>query len=364
MANLMDKIAKASEGGATLNESKYLQEAGEAPTNVPAINIGLSGDMDGGLAPGSTIIAGPSKHFKTMFALIMMKAYMDKYPDAVGLFYDSEFGASNEYFETVGIDTSRVFHEPIVHIEDLKFKAMQQLEQFERGDRVFILIDSIGNLASKKEAEDAKNQNSAADMSRAKEMKSLYRTITPYLSKIGIPMVAINHTYDTMEMYSKKVVSGGQGPMLSSDTVWIVGRRQDKNPQKELEGYNFIIKIEKSRTVKEGSQIPVMVSFESGIKKYSGLLDMALETGHVYKPKKGWYTRAIADSNGELREDKNWREAQVLNSDEFWEPILEETDFKQKVKEMYELAGSSSIIQFDDEVADTSLIEEETPDEE
>ena len=77
-------------------------------TQVPMINVALSGDPDGGLSSGLTVLAGPSKHFKTSFGLLMAAAYLDKYEDAVLLFYDSEFGSPQQYFTVVRYDTSRV----------------------------------------------------------------------------------------------------------------------------------------------------------------------------------------------------------------------------------------------------------------
>jgi hypothetical protein len=125
------------------------------PTSIPAINIALSGKLDGGLTPGLTMWAGPSKHFKTAFSLLMAKSYLDKYPDAALLFYDSEFGTPQSYFDSFGIDSKRVIHTPLTNIEQLKFDVMTQLEGVERSDHLIIIIDSIGNLASKKEVEDA-----------------------------------------------------------------------------------------------------------------------------------------------------------------------------------------------------------------
>jgi RecA/RadA recombinase len=179
----------------------------------------------------------------------MAKAYMDKYPESVLLFYDSEFGTPQAYFDSFKIDASRVLHTPITDIEQLKFDIMSQLDQINRGDRVIIVIDSVGNLASKKEVEDALKQNSAADMTRAKQLKSLFRMVTPHLNLKDIPMVVVNHTYMTQEMFSKPVVSGGTGIYYSADNIYIIGRQQEKEGT-EVVGYNFIINVEKSRFVK------------------------------------------------------------------------------------------------------------------
>ena len=165
------------------------------PTDIFALNIALSGDLYGGFQSGLTLVAGPSKHFKTLLMLFAAKAYMDKYPEAIMLFYDSEFGTPADYFKALQFDLSRIVHTPITNLEELKFDIMAQLENIDRTDKIFIAVDSLGNLASKKEVEDALKESSAADMTRAKQMKSVFRMVTPHLTLKDIPMWAVNHTY-------------------------------------------------------------------------------------------------------------------------------------------------------------------------
>jgi len=157
--SIMDKLKKNSKvkESSILADSKFFTEKDMVKTDVPMINVALSGSVDGGLAPGLTVLAGPSKHFKTSFALIMASAYLKRYDDAVLLFYDSEFGSPQAYFENFDIDTKRVLHTPITNVEELKFDLIGQLENLDRGDKVVVVIDSVGNLASKKELEDAIN---------------------------------------------------------------------------------------------------------------------------------------------------------------------------------------------------------------
>jgi RecA/RadA recombinase len=278
--------------------------------------------------------AGPSKHFKTAFSLLMAKSYLDKYKDAAMLFYDSEFGTPQGYFETFGIDMNRVLHTPIKDVEELKFDIMQQLQSLDRGEHLIIVIDSIGNLASKKEVEDALEGKSVADMSRAKQIKSLFRMITPHLTLKDIPMVVVNHTYKEIGMYPKDIVGGGTGSYYSADTIFILGRQQEKDGT-ELTGYNFIINVEKSRYVREKSKIPINVSFEGGISRWSGLLDIALESGHVVKPSNGWYARK--------GEEKKYREKETDTKD-FWLPILTDPTFSQFVREKYSITNSNIIV--------------------
>ena len=336
--SLLDKIKKNStiKDTAILSASKFFKKKDMVPTSIPVINVALSGRFDGGLTPGLTMWAGPSKHFKTAFSLLMAKAYQDKYKDAVILFYDSEFGTPQSYFDSFGIDTERVLHTPITDIEQLKFDIMQQMNNIERGERVMIVIDSIGNLASKKEVEDALEGKSAADMTRAKQLKSFFRMVTPHLTLKDIPMVVVNHTYMEIGMFPKAIVGGGTGSYYSADNIFILGRQQEKEGT-EIIGYNFIINVEKSRHVREKSKIPVSVTFEGGISTWSGLLDMALESGHVVKPSNGWYSRV--DDDGVV-EEKKYR-IKDTDTKDFWVPVLTSKGFQDWVKKTYQVAAGS-----------------------
>ena len=333
--SLLDKIKKNStiKDSAILSKSKFFTEKDMVTTGVPMINVALSGRLDGGLIPGLTMWAGPSKHFKTAFSLLMAKSYMDKYPEAVLLFYDSEFGTPVKYFETFGIDMDRVLHTPLTDIEQLKFDIMQQLQEVNRGDKLIIILDSIGNLASKKEVEDALEGKSVADMSRAKQVKSLFRMVTPHLNIKDISMVVVNHTYKEIGMFPKDIVGGGTGSYYSADNIYIIGRQQEKDGT-EVVGYNFIINVEKSRYVKEKSKIPISVSFDGGISKYSGLLDLAIESGHVVKPTNGWYSK-VDQLTGEIGDKKRIADTATA---EFMESILKDSKFKDFIKHKYEIA--------------------------
>ena len=348
--SLLQKLKKNSkiEFTSELNKSKFFGEKDQIPTSVPMVNVALSGKLDGGLTSGLTVLAGPSKHFKTAFSLLMAKAYLDKYEDAVVLFYDSEFGTPQNYFSSFGIDTSRVLHTPITDVEQLKFDIVNQLAAIERGERVIIIIDSVGNLASKKELEDALNEKSVADMSRAKALKGLFRMVTPYLTMKDIPMVVVNHTYMEIGMFPKAIVSGGTGIYYSADNIWIIGRQQDKVGT-EIQGYHFIINVEKSRYVREKSKIPVSVSYDGGIQKYSGLLDIALQTGHVMKPSNGWY-QLVDKETGEMIGGKV-REKDT-QSGAFWKDLMKDQGFHKAVSEMFTIGHRSMMEDADADIID------------
>jgi len=354
--SILDKLKKncRTAQADVLSESKFFSEKEMVTTSVPMINAALSGRLDGGLSSGLTVLAGPSKHFKTSFALLMASAYLKQHKDSALLFYDSEFGSPQSYFESFGIDTSRVLHTPVTNIEELKFDIVNQLSELDRKDKVIIVIDSIGNIASKKEIDDAENMKSVADMTRAKALKGLFRMVTPFLSMKDIPLLAINHTYQTQEMFSKAVVSGGTGVMYSADNVWIIGRQQDKVGT-EIQGYHFIVNIEKSRFVKEKSKIPISVSWDGGIEKWSGLLEVAIDGGYAHKPKNGWYNAKDPETGDDLHAS-NCRAKDTLNK-EFWAPIFEKTDFAEYVKNKYTV-GITKMLSDDDDETTVETVEE------
>ena len=132
----------------------------------------------------------------------------------------------------------------------------------------------------------------------------------------------------------------------SADNIYIIGRQQEKEG-KDVVGYNFVINVEKSRHVKEKAKIPITVTHDGGISRWSGLLDIAITGGFVVKPSNGWYSRIDADT-GEV-EEKKFR-AKETNSSQFWLPVLKSTQFQEYITKTYQV-GHSDIIK-DEEVED------------
>ncbi len=183
------------------------------------------------------------------------------------------------------------------------------------------------------------NEKSVADMSRAKALKGLFRMTTPYLTMRDIPLIAVNHTYQEIGLFGRAIVSGGRGIYYLSDSIWFIGRQQEKKGT-EIVGYNFVMNVEKSRCVREKSKIPIAVTWEGGIETYSGLLDVAIEGGYVVKPTIGWYSK-VDKVTGEI-EDKKVRIAETLK-ESFWKPIFKDTDFKEYLISKYEVGHADMI---------------------
>lgn len=324
--DLLARLKKTSsiEESGVFSDSDIYTVKDFVPTPISMINLALSGKFfDGGITRGSTVIAGESRSFKTMLGLLCLKSYMEQYEDAIGMIYDSEFSMSPEYLGTFGIDTDRVFITPITDLDKLKNDIVNQIDAINQGEHVFILIDSIGNLASLKEISDAQDGKSTQDMTRAKMMKSFFRMVTPRVNLKNIPLFTINHVYLEQTMYPKAIISGGTGIMLAANTAIIISRR--KNQNKEEEGFEFVIKIEKSRFIREGLKFPLVIPAAGAIKKWSGLFDLALETGHIVKEGMKYSIPAIPEF------EKAWKK-DIEDSDEFWNMLLDKTSFMMDVE--------------------------------
>jgi hypothetical protein len=187
-------------------------------------------------------------------------------------------------------------------------------------------------LASRKEIEYAIEGKEKVYMTRAKSIKSFFRMVTVDLNILDIPMIIINHTYKDQAApnpkYAGDIIGGCQGSMLNPNYVWIVKRKKEKDNGGECVGYEFNIKIEKGRGVKEESKIPITVYWKDGIHKYSGLSELALEFGIIEKCKvgrKGGYKYKDFEIELDLED----------TDDEFWTEVLQNSDLAQKIHEKY-----------------------------
>lgn len=294
MSKLLDKLTKAGniKTSTILSNSVFFVSKETIPTDLPILNVAFSGNIEGGLTSGVTIFAGESKCYKSFLAIYAMKAYMDKYPESVALFYDSEFGIPTGYMESIGMDLDRIIHIPITNIEEMKFDMVKRLEDIERGDKVFIMVDSIGNLASKREVENALAENGSADMVRPKEMKSFFRIITPHITMKDIPCIIINHVYKETGMFAKTVVGGG---CVSGDTRI---HTQD--------GLKFITEIEVGDMVltSEGyREVEYTWNPETLINGYPECYEIEFEDG----------SKVVCSENHKFFVDGEWKEANKLS---------------------------------------------------
>ena len=327
LTDRLKKAVKIDNGVKMLDEVKDVNPP--ITTECPMLNVALNGRVDGGLKPGVTIMAGEEQTFKTNYGILLMKAFQTQYPDGIVLFYDNEGGATPEYFATMGVDPARVLVIPIANIEEMQFNMVSQLDEITLDDKVFIMVDSIGQMASKKELEDALAEKSVVDLTRAKSLKSLYRLITPYINMKGVYTYFIAHTYKSMGSFiPTDVVAGGKGLAYAANFIGIVSRAKEKEGS-DYVGNRFTIKVEKSRFVRRESKIPVVATFEDGVMPYSGLSDIAEECGIIEKVRRRGIYLVFGDK--EIKEkDSTGKEAKA-----FWDAVFANSDLGDCIAKKY-----------------------------
>lgn len=356
-SSLMAKMLKsAGKTASVLDSSDYAEKQVLCTTPVPMVNAMLSGSLDGGLKPGLTQLVGDSRTFKSNFCLLLVKAYLDEYPEAVCIFLDNEFGAA-QYFSTMGIDPKRVVHLPVTDIEDLKQRTVAMLEDIAVGDKVIFFLDSLSQIASLKETQDAIDGKVVADMTRAKMINSYMRIITPRITMKKIPFVFINNYYDdTSSPYAEPIIKGGSQVFLSSDTILFVTRSQIKDEDKSLAGWSFNYSAMKSRTVKEKSKFSILVTYEGGIDVNSGLFDAAMDCGMIEAPKQGWYQINLPG----MQTDKLLRRKDIENNQTFFNNLVKNTDFKNYIHNKYALETGDMFRNEEAPVGDVIEVDPET----
>lgn len=314
------------------------------PTSLPAFNIALSGDVKTGFGPGVNILAGESGVGKTLLSWIAAKAFQKKNPDGIVLFYDSEQGTPEDYLISMGIDIARVIHIPVMNIEEMKFDMVAKLSSFENGDKVFVLVDSLGNIASIKEITDAKDEKTVADMSRAKAMKSFFRMVTPLVSTKRIYFFGIQHTYQEIGMFPKTIVGGGTGSVYASNTILVLTKSQEKDGTEQV-GININMGIYKSRYVREKQRIKLTLKYASGFDTFAGLLDLFIELGLVHKPNNRRY--CIVDTDGVIDEDNSMYRKDI-ETPAIIMGMLRRKDVQDQIKMRYQLSGDGKQTVSDD----------------
>lgn len=133
------------------------------------------------------------------------------------------------------------------------------------------------------------------------------------------------------------VVTHNTGLYYSANQIFIITKSQEKDGG-ELSGWKFTINIEKSRYVKEKAKLPFTVLYDSGVQKWSSLFDLAMESGHIIKPKMGWY-QLVDPNTGEVSE-KNYRQKDIEANNEFFETLVKDDHFQDFIEKRFKLAAS------------------------
>jgi RecA/RadA recombinase len=296
------------------------------------LNALISGSIHKGL-PGNkiTALAGASATGKTYFALGICAEFLNKNPEAMVLYFDTEQAITSDMFKNRGVDVKRVAVFPVATVEHFRHQLINitdnYLEQKESERKpLLVVLDSLGMLSTSKEMSDTSEGKDTKDMTRAQIIKATFRVLTIKLGNAGIPLLITNHTYDTMSMFPTAELSGGQGIKYSASTIVMLSKKKEKVGN-EVVGNIIHCKLFKGRFTKENKMVDVLLKYDSGLDRYYGLLDIALKYGIFTK-----VSTRIQLSDGTTVWEKNINE----NPEKFFTPdVLEKIEVAVQKEFLY-----------------------------
>lgn len=293
LKEIFGSVDKMNPDSSYLSESNCLSTPDEwIDTGSKALNAIISGSLYKGIPRGRIVgFAGPSSAGKT---LIINKTLANAQKQGyIAVIWDSEVAVDKQSAKNVGMDLKRAKYYPVETIEECRNQICSFLDNIiaaNNPDHKFIVsIDSLGNLASSKEIEDARKGKDAADVGqRAKAMKSMMRTITYKAAKAKVPILFSNHIYEGMEMFPSMVKNqaGGKGPIYLASVLVQLSTKSEKasdNPDEQVialannvSGVTLGALTVKNRIVPPYLKTELYLNFKTGLDPYAGLFDMAL----------------------------------------------------------------------------------------
>ena len=180
-----------------------------------------------------------------------------------------------------GIDPDRMVILPVTTVQEVRTQALKVLDRYLQQDvdirkPMFMCLDSLGMLSTTKEVEDTTDGKETRDMTRAQVLKAAFRVLTLKLGKAKVPMVVTNHTYDSMGLFSTKEMGGGSGLKYAASSIVFLSKKKEKDGT-EVIGNIVHCKNHKSRLTMENKMVDVRLTYDKGLDKYYGLLDLAIK---------------------------------------------------------------------------------------
>ena len=267
-------------------------EAGDVDSFIDTgsyiFNALLSGSIHGGLPSNKiTALAGESATGKTFFLMGVVKNFLDANPDAGVIYFESESALTKDLIVNRGIDPDRMLLMPVTTVQEFRTQAIKVLDTYlaqNEADRkpLFMCLDSLGMLSTTKEVEDTAEGKETRDMTRAQVLKAAFRVLTLKLGRAKVPMVVTNHTYDVVgSMFPQKEMGGGSGLKYAASSIIYLSKKKEKDGT-EVIGNIIHCKNQKSRLTVENKMVDVRLTYDKGLDRYYGLLDLAEKCG-VFK---------------------------------------------------------------------------------
>lgn len=282
--NLVEKI-KDDDTHIVADGRGSAEFTGYIDTGSYILNAVLSGSIYGGVPNNKvTAFAGEQATGKTFFALGVVQQFLRDNPDGGVIYFDTEAAVTKNMMEGRDIDTRRVIVSEPDTIQKFRTVCLNVIDKYQETPEserkpMIMVLDSLGQLSSSKEMEDTAEGKDTRDMTKAQLIKATFRVINLKLAKIGVPLIVTNHVYAAVGSYiPTNEIAGGSGLKYTASTIAMLTKKKDKEGT-DVVGNIIKVNMYKSRLSKENSRVEVKLSYQKGLDRYYGLLELAEKYG-------------------------------------------------------------------------------------
>lgn len=376
VGSIMDNIAKTI----PIEIERDIKEKTFVSTGCYLLDAAISARLIGGGFQSGRIfgLVGESGSGKSFIAYSASRSAQKAGYSVI--YIDTENSIDLEGMMNFGIDISK---EKLLlirtnKVEEVNITLTQLLDKLKtdkmdgyENPKFLIVLDSIGMMSSNKEKEDLLKGDIKQDMTRAKSLNAMFRSISSDLGNLDIPLICCNHSYKTLDLFPTEVGRGGTGLVYSSSVLGFLSKSKLKSEDFDdmdlgANGITVLFKCQKNRLAKP-KKIRFDISFTNGLNPYSGLdafcrpeyydkigiakgkEEVDKETGElIFKPGGNrWYVRHLgkAVSTKQLLSSMVFTQ-QVLES---MAPIVNDYFKFKSIEEMEETESKFDQLMSDDE---------------
>lgn len=310
--DIFEFVQKMNEFAFIPSESNMYDLHTWCDSGVSTLNLVLSdADIYKGLVDGKRyVFAGENSVAKTLITLQVVASFLKNNPDARVFYFESESAVLSQHLDEVGIDKSRILITPVSFIEDFRTQALNALDKMiEKKEskegcsrKYMICLDSLGMLSSKDEEEKSLSDSEKKSMSKPQLIASTYRQIAMRCARAQCPIITVQHVHNKTGgapvasfgfKAPDKEIQGGEVLRYCGDVILYMSKANeyDKKEQAKV-GIRAIMKIKKSRFMKDNITFPLTILYGIGILKYSGLFDEGIKAD-IFRSKSNFFENTI-----------------------------------------------------------------------
>lgn len=292
------------------------------------INRVLSGSYKKAFPQGKlSALAGPSAAGKTYLATNTAKYALD---EKIGVLYiDTENAVDKGHFDNMGVDIDN----PLLQYVDcttlsqcisIVSSFIKNYKESKETHPFIIIIDSLDMLSTDGDAEkyEKKGEIGGDQGQWAKQAKKMLQMFVQDLKNVNIHMICTKQVYANQDPIDKL-----QNPWKFTDAlkfafsqILVVTKLLLKNKEThEFNGIRLQVFGFKTRLTKPFQKCSIEVPYDSGMDRYTGTLEAAIDLGIVNK------NGAWNEFNGRKFYEKEWKSDDVLK-DQIFQELLKQED--------------------------------------